>query len=162
MDTKKYKGIVALDYDDTFTRDPSVFWQIAQTFKDNDYLVLCVTMRFKNEPIIDLERPIATVRLDNDASDAPVVETEEKHFIPVIYTGRLAKFYYMEAMGVEVAFWIDDSPRFLTANSATESNKGQKHVPWDTPKYDVLRTNRAEIATILYNMETFVLNKQST
>lgn len=86
---------IALDFDDTYTRDEP-FWD---TFIDNalkaGHDVRIVTYRYsrQNDP-----------RLDRLALK-----------IPVIYTEFMQKRPYTQGLGWLVDVWIDDSPEFIVA-----------------------------------------------
>lgn len=80
---------IALDYDDTFTKDP-IFWrEFIDQVQLNDHEVMIVTYRDKDLPI-DHELPI-----------------------PVFYTGYFAKRQYMKEQGIDIDVWIDDWPESI-------------------------------------------------
>lgn len=84
---------IALDYDDTYTRDP-VFWAaFIQMARTRGHEVMIVTMRYPREPVQDVP-------------------------CEVIYTGRSAKKDFLEARGIIIDVWIDDSPHWILVNAA--------------------------------------------
>lgn len=82
---------IALDFDDTYTRDP-IFWDVfIATAKLYGHDIRIVTFRK------------STMR--DDALD--------KINIPVIYTEYTQKRAFTNKMGWIVDVWIDDSPEFI-------------------------------------------------
>ena len=84
---------IGLDYDGTFTLDPQFWLAFIESAKANGHEVICVTMRFPDEPV-----------------DMP---------IPVIYTSRVAKAFHMAAIGRLPDVWIDDSPHWIYQGAAS-------------------------------------------
>ena len=82
--------IIALDYDDTYDRDPYLWNHLIGLAAARGHSVVIVTQRYEHEPIhlVDLD-------------------------VPIFYTGRQAKVGYMAALGIEVDVWIDDDPLAL-------------------------------------------------
>jgi isopentenyl diphosphate isomerase/L-lactate dehydrogenase-like FMN-dependent dehydrogenase len=81
--------IVAMDYDDTFDKDPVMWGNCMTLMKAAGHTVLCVTMRY---------------------------DTEEERIgmdVPVFYTGRRAKRAFMQRANIFVDVWIDDNPEFV-------------------------------------------------
>lgn len=85
---------IALDYDDTFTKDP-LFWE---TF------IGMTLMRGHEVMIVTFRDP--ELKIDHDLG------------IPVFYTSYKAKRDYMRwVQGIKIDIWIDDSPDTIVANS---------------------------------------------
>lgn len=83
--------IIALDYDDTYTRDPEFWNKVIDLAQSRGHLVVCVTMRHQHEIEIEKFPPNITI----------------------ITTDRKAKFFYVAEKGIIIDVWIDDSPFFL-------------------------------------------------
>jgi hypothetical protein len=78
---------IALDYDQTYTVDPS-FWEDFMTLaRVRGHEVVCVIKRGPTNQGTNL-----------------------KMNCPVIYTDRAAKQLFCEQTGVRIDVWIDDSP----------------------------------------------------
>ena len=84
--------IIALDYDDTYDRDPGLWNHLIELATARGHGVIIVTMRYEHEPI---EMALAGVD------------------VPIFYTGRQAKAPYMASLGIDVHVWIDDDPHAL-------------------------------------------------
>lgn len=83
--------LIALDYDDTYSRDP-VFWdRFLQLAASSGHRVICLTMRYPEE----------AVSLSCD----------------VFYTSRKAKKPFAENLLLHVDIWIDDAPHFILMDS---------------------------------------------
>lgn len=90
--------IVALDYDETFTRDPDTWLAVAKLLQMQGHTVIGVTMRYVRE--------------------SPGMHPFYDEACSMIYfTGRSAKRNFMSDLGVIVDVWIDDAPEFIL-NSA--------------------------------------------
>ena len=88
---------IALDYDETYTRDP-LFWDgFCRNAKTHGHTVYCVTMRYREES-------------GGMESIASVVHS-------VFFTGRKAKQKYMYDKGIRIDVWIDDSPHFIVMDA---------------------------------------------
>lgn len=82
---------IAIDYDDTYTKDPILWDSFINTCIDKGYYVAIVTMRHPWEAI---ER--------------------NTYDIPVYYTGRKGKKYFCrETDDREFDIWIDDHPEYV-------------------------------------------------
>jgi hypothetical protein len=84
---------IALDFDDTYTRDPAFWDQFILIAKQRNHDVRIVTFRKRTmtDPALDY---LATV-------------------IPVIFTEYTQKRAFTNKMGWMVDVWIDDSPEFI-------------------------------------------------
>jgi hypothetical protein len=85
---------IALDYDDTFTRDPELWSAFVKMAQTRGHEVMIVTMRDPREPV---------------AEDMPC---------EVIYTGHKAKKKFLERWDITIDVWIDDSPHWILMNAA--------------------------------------------
>lgn len=79
--------LISLDYDKTYTRDPALWDAFIASAEAARHQVICLTMRHPHERI-----------------SMPC---------PVIYTKRMAKKPYAEALGLSVDVWIDDTPGWI-------------------------------------------------
>lgn len=84
--------IIALDYDDTFTRDPGGWREVAHFLQRRGHTVYGVTMRYEREGVCMDYRTAC-----------------EKIF----YTGRQQKRKFMQDLGIFVSVWIDDMPEAI-------------------------------------------------
>lgn len=84
---------IALDYDDTYTKDPD-FWE--------EFIHLCKHHNYNIQ--------IITKRGPSNQGTCPVTS------IPVVYTDRRAKAQFCSEHGIHVDIWIDDSPQNLYTN----------------------------------------------
>jgi hypothetical protein len=84
---------IALDFDDTYTRDPGLWDAFIQSAKLRGHDIRIVTFRktTMSHPALDY---LATI-------------------IPVIYTGYVQKRKFTNDMHWFVDVWIDDSPEFI-------------------------------------------------
>lgn len=82
--------ILALDYDDTYTRDPDFWNKFIQLAQSKGHLVVCITMRNSSE-----------------------IDKEKFPEITIITTNRRAKWLYVIENGIQIDVWIDDNPWFL-------------------------------------------------
>ena len=86
---------IALDYDDTYTRDPRLWDAFISVAKARGHTVVFVTMRHPHEPI----------------------EVSDDH--TVHYTGRKAKKQFMDDRLDQIDVWIDDSPHWILMDAAS-------------------------------------------
>ena len=84
---------IALDFDDTYTRDPDFWDQFIHNAKQRGHDVRIVTFR---------KRTMVDPALNYLAQS-----------IPVIYTEYTQKRKFTNSMGWMVDVWIDDSPEFI-------------------------------------------------
>jgi hypothetical protein len=85
---------IALDYDDTYTRDRKFWEEFISLCKTHGHKITCITKRGK----------------DNQG------ETCTDISIPVVYSNRMAKAHYCAHNQIPVDIWIDDSPQNLFVN----------------------------------------------
>jgi len=86
--------IFALDFDDTFTRDPVLFLSFVRLARSRGHTVYCVTMR--NDDELDDVRD--TLGLFVDA---------------IINTSRQYKCAFLANRSIKIDVWIDDNPLFI-------------------------------------------------
>ena len=87
--------IIALDFDDTYTRDPITWDEFILLMQDNGHTVICVTMR-------------------TEAEGQQVRENlGELLGGRIFFTSRQAKKPFMEKLGININVWIDDNPYWI-------------------------------------------------
>lgn len=86
--------LIALDYDDTYTRDPEFWDDFIVSLKKRGHSIICVTMRY-----------------EQDGSDVQKALGDKVERI--IFTGRKAKYDYVVKYGYMPSVWIDDMPWFI-------------------------------------------------
>lgn len=84
---------IALDFDDTYTRDPAMWDRFIADAKDRGHDIRIVTYR---------KRSMSDPALDWLSLS-----------IPVIYTEHEQKRLFTNKIGWMVDVWIDDSPEFI-------------------------------------------------
>lgn len=85
--------LIALDFDDTYTKDPDFWDDFICNAKNRNHKVICVTMRFEEE-------------------GKEVFKTIGKR-CDIIFTERQAKEKFLNKMGIKPDIWIDDSPFWI-------------------------------------------------
>ena len=90
--------VIALDYDGTFTTNPSFWLEFIKLASIAGYQVIGVTMRYPSE--ID----------SNFMVYRNAIEL-------VVFTSRQAKKPYVEKCGLDVDIWIDDRPDFILTDA---------------------------------------------
>ncbi len=80
--------IIALDYDKTYTADKALWDIFIALAKSKGHRVICITMRFPTETILDLK-------------------------CDIYYTERKAKLIWAAKNNIHVDIWIDDNPLWL-------------------------------------------------
>lgn len=96
---------IALDYDETYTRDPRFWDMVICAAKHREHTIYCVTMRSAAE------------------SDDVIRDLYDK-VDGIFCTNRAAKEKFMFNEGIMIDVWIDDSPFFVLNNA----------LPQETPK----------------------------
>lgn len=92
--------LLALDYDETYTRDP-IFWDaMIKSAIARGHSVICATMRYEHEGE-EVRRDLA------DKVEA------------IVFTGRKAKHGAVYAAGFMPSVWIDDSPHWIHTDAAS-------------------------------------------
>ena len=86
--------LLALDYDETYTRDP-IFWDmVIELAKKRGHTFICATMRHEHE-------------------GQEIIQDLQHKVEKIIFTGRKAKFAFVNEAGYYPSIWIDDMPHFL-------------------------------------------------
>jgi hypothetical protein len=86
--------IISLDYDDTFTKDPDAWLEVANTLRAAGHTIYGITMRYPEETVGMSKKYL-------DACDK------------IFFTSRKAKWQYLTERGLDVDVWIDDSPHYI-------------------------------------------------
>ena len=90
--------LLALDFDETYTRDP-IFWdKVIALANQHGHSVICATMRHEHE-------------------GEDVVKALQHKVEDIIFTGRKAKFNFVTEAGYYPSVWIDDQPNWLYVDS---------------------------------------------
>lgn len=92
--------LIALDYDDTFTRDPAAWISFIELMNSHGHVVVCATMRNASQGVPGMPEHVA-----------------------VIYTFSQAKKPYLRNMGIRPDIWIDDRPEWILQNAASHSGR---------------------------------------
>ena len=89
---------IALDYDDTYTRDPELWDGFVRQAQSRGHEVWCVTMR--------------------DGSRQEVLDTigELVGKDHCIFTAQQAKAPFLKNLDIHIDVWIDDSPQYVIKN----------------------------------------------
>lgn len=85
---------IALDYDNTYTRDPKFWNSFLYLASASGHTVYCVTMRY-----------------DFEGDDVRSALEDRVNYI--YFTGRKAKKEFMFAKDIAIDVWIDDMPFFI-------------------------------------------------
>lgn len=98
--------LIALDYDDTYTRDPLGWLTVVTFMKSKGHEFICCTMRTPGEAH-NLHAPLREV-------------------MPVHCTSRKAKQAFLADLGIYPDVWIDDNPRWLYVDALPVSEEPAK------------------------------------
>lgn len=100
---------IALDFDDTYTRDPEFWDKFIDDAKDRGHDIRIVTFR------------------KSTMTDPALTRLSEK--IPVIFTEYMQKRAFCNYLGWMVDVWIDDSPEFIVEPLyiVVKQHAGQQH-----------------------------------
>lgn len=93
---------IALDYDDTFTRDPTLWMGFLTMARARKHDVRIVTFR--------------NAKGNNDD-----ILNSFKGLVPVLYTGGVRKRQYCYEQGFMVDVWIDDMPEIIVEDHHAEN-----------------------------------------
>lgn len=88
--------IIAIDYDDTYTKDPMLWLEFIDSALNRGHKVVIATMR-------------ATYQ--KDTMDPVLLDK-----VPVYFTNCKAKKPVLEAQGIKPDIWIDDNPQYVNDN----------------------------------------------
>jgi hypothetical protein len=106
--------IIALDFDETYTRDMDFWNTFLHNAKERSHRVFCVTMRYKHEG----DEVIATLGNRVEA---------------VYFTGRRGKKKFMYEQGHHIDIWIDDTPAWILNDAAQDLSVDVTQ--WDSEKW---------------------------
>lgn len=90
--------LIVMDYDDTFSKDPEAWVQVAKTLKSHGHKIIGCTMRYPEE----------TIGMSTQYGEI----CDQVHF-----SSRMAKRPYLNSKDIYPDVWIDDRPDFII-NSA--------------------------------------------
>ena len=96
---------IAIDYDNTYTKDPEMWLDIIGIMQSKGHHVMCVTFRHEFECEIGRDKRLGEID--------PRLKEKVDEFIA---TGRRAKFKYLYNLGIGVDIWIDDDPLTITGH----------------------------------------------
>lgn len=88
--------MIAMDYDNTFSADPSLWADFIAIAQQRKHTVLCVTARHRSP---------TDYKEIKDAFKSHGID------IPIYFTEMGSKIQYMLDQGVKISVWIDDDPR---------------------------------------------------
>jgi hypothetical protein len=93
---------ISIDFDDTITRDPAFFLEVAKLALSAGHQPMVVTMRY----------PWDTDERLGDFSNIG---------IPIYYTSHKAKKEYMFKQGINIDVWMDDNPAFILMDAKLQT-----------------------------------------
>lgn len=93
--------LLALDYDDTYTRDPTFWDLVIELAYNRGHSVICATMR-------------EDVPWEADEVKAALQDKVEA----IIFTNRKAKHGVVYDAGFMPSVWIDDCPNFVHTDAS--------------------------------------------
>ncbi len=88
--------LIALDYDDTYTKDPELWQQFINIAHKKEHTVICAIMRHEFEHV-DMCEIL-------------------KNRVKIVFTCRKQKREFLQSLGIYPDIWIDDMPEFIVAN----------------------------------------------
>lgn len=92
---------IALDFDQTFTRDPKAWTDFIHLMQREGHTVYCVTMRYP------------------EGKEYQVVNQALGHLVDGLFcTGRKGKRTFMAERQINIDVWIDDMPDFIIMDAA--------------------------------------------
>lgn len=94
--------IIAIDYDDTYTKDPDLWLAFIEKAQARGHKVILVTMRDNAEA---------------GPSWGPIDERLLFVVDHVYYTDLVAKKRHLANLGITVDIWIDDMPEWVVFNA---------------------------------------------
>lgn len=101
---------IAIDYDDTYTLNPSLWDQILEIFIKHNNNVYCVTKRYKD-----------------NADD--IVKAFANRNIPIIYALK-SKLEAVNDAGIKIDVWIDDKPQSIYPYRLLNNNINRRFNRW--------------------------------
>jgi hypothetical protein len=102
--------LIAIDYDDTYTRDPELWSYFIHAAQCRGHIVICVTMRAEcegKEVVRDLGDKVSRI----------------------IFTDRKAKFDFVTELGYYPSVWIDDQPNWILTDAMPRREHDWSTVP---------------------------------
>lgn len=101
---------IALDYDDTYTKDPELWDSFIAEAKERMHEVTFVTLRFSKDVFMSRYNHKENDLIDHGwyLYNEDILSDAENLEIPVIFTGGAPKSQHYKA-----DIWIDDSPEFI-------------------------------------------------
>ena len=87
--------LIALDYDNTWTKCPALWAQLINSFKNQGHRFVCITSR------------------ENTCTNHKELSTSIGQHMPIIYCNHTAKAKYAKAQGYMPDIWIDDRPETI-------------------------------------------------
>lgn len=90
---------IALDWDDTVTRDPALWLNFARNAMERGHDIRVVTMRFESE-LADVRQYLSDVGVK----------------LPIIPTSRRQKREFCDEYSWMPDVWIDDTPEFIVSH----------------------------------------------
>lgn len=85
------KLVIAIDYDGTYTEDPTLWRSFIKKARSRGHTVLCVTMRYEY------------------LEGYEVLKELRGHVHQIIFTGRKAKKQFLSEWGINPDVWIEDT-----------------------------------------------------
>lgn len=95
------KSLFAIDYDDTYTLDPSMWNKFIRDARKRGHKVVCATMRYPE-----------------DMDDG--IRKLSKIVNKVVFTCKKAKKPYLQKMGIFPDVWMDDKPNYILKDKTTD------------------------------------------
>ena len=96
---KENKPIISIDYDGTYTLNPSAMDDAIRVLLDNGFEVICCTMRYKE--------------------DGEELMDSIGKLCDVYFTGRKSKYHYLlKEYSLTPNIWMDDMPYWVHFNAA--------------------------------------------
>lgn len=88
--------LIAIDFDETLTRDSALWKDFIQSCKRLGHTVICITSR-----------------RDTEDNNETITNWMHSHGIdiPYYFTGLASKLDHAKKIGLKVDIWIDDDPR---------------------------------------------------
>jgi hypothetical protein len=117
--------IIALDFDDTYNRDPDMWDGVIKCINNHDNSVLLATY---GHPVLDYD---------------PLFDRLSDLGVECFFTDGKAKRPFLRDLGIYVDVWIDDNPFSITQDSAWTHDSPELHA-WR--EANSLKTARLDVA----------------
>lgn len=105
----KLRMNVALDFDETYNKNPQLFDTVASVMKANGCNVILATYR---HPVEDYD---------------PLFDHLRNRGIFVVCTDGKAKKKFLSDIGIDIDIWIDDNPKSILEDSAWKHDSPELH-----------------------------------